>query len=60
MIVVSDTSCITALLNIDQAEILHRLYNTVVTPIAVERELLRHHSTLPELKEFVLSEAGET
>ena len=47
MIVVSDTSPITALLAVKQSELLLRLFGEVIIPEAVETELLRTHSTLP-------------
>src|SRR5262245_3574483 len=47
MIVVSDTSGITALLQIGRAELLLKLYREVVIPQAVERELRRAHSSIP-------------
>jgi len=45
--VVSDTSVITALLQIGQIELLPRLYTKVVLPEAVHEELGRAHSDLP-------------
>ncbi len=48
MIVVSDTSAITTLLQIGRSEILERLFGEVLIPDAVERELLRFHSRIPE------------
>lgn len=48
MIVVSDTSPLTALLTIGAAEILPRLFGEVVIPEAVRDELLRNHPTLPD------------
>ena len=47
MLVVSDTSPITALLAIDRFDILESLYGAIVVPSAVERELLGYHETLP-------------
>ena len=47
MIVVSDTSPITALLAVEQTELLKQLFGEVVIPSAVETELLRTHPTLP-------------
>ena len=47
MIVVSDTSPITALLAVKRAELLKQLFGEVVIPSAVETELLRTHPTLP-------------
>ena len=47
MIVVSDTSPITALLAVEKAELLKQLFAEVVIPNAVETELLRTHPALP-------------
>lgn len=47
MIVVSDTSPITALLAIGQSELLPKLFSEVLVPEAVHRELSRHHVALP-------------
>jgi len=47
MIVVSDTSPITALLAVEQADLLKQLFGEVVIPTAVETELLRTHPKLP-------------
>jgi predicted nucleic acid-binding protein len=47
MIVVSDTSPITALLTVKKAEVLKQLFGEVVIPNAVETELLRTHPVLP-------------
>jgi hypothetical protein len=47
MIVVSDTSPITALLAVEKAELLKLLFGEVVIPNAVETELLRTHPALP-------------
>ena len=47
MIVVSDTSPLTALLTVREAELLPRLFQEVVIPTAVETELRRSHATLP-------------
>lgn len=47
MIVVSDTSPLTALLTVGEAELLVRLFSVVWIPEAVEAELLRSHSRLP-------------
>lgn len=47
MIVVSDTSPLTALLTVEQAELLVRLFGDVVIPVAVSAELLRSHDRLP-------------
>ena len=48
MIVVSDTSAITSLLQIGRVELLAKLYEEVVIPEAVECELRHDHLTLPE------------
>jgi uncharacterized protein len=48
MIVVSDTSPITALLQIGLVDLLPKLYQEVVIPEAVDRELRRAHPTIPE------------
>jgi hypothetical protein len=48
MIVVSDTSPITALLSVGEERLLPALFAEVVIPEAVRDELLRCHSTLPE------------
>jgi predicted nucleic acid-binding protein len=47
MIVVSDTSPLTALLSVGQAEILPKLFERVVIPTAVCEELKRGHTSLP-------------
>lgn len=48
MIVVSDTSPITALLTIQQIDLLARLYGEVKIPPAVAEELLAYHTKIPE------------
>ena len=48
MIVVSDTSAITSLLQIQRADLLASLYHEVVIPAAVERELRHDHPVLPD------------
>lgn len=48
MIVVSDTSPITTLLQIGKADLLCRLYGEVLIPEAVRTELARWHEALPE------------
>lgn len=56
MIVVSDTSPITALLTIEQGGLLTKLFGEVIIPPAVELELLRSHPILPDwLRVQVLS-----
>jgi len=47
MIVISDTSPLTALLGIGSADILQQLFTEVVIPEAVRNELLHSHSILP-------------
>jgi predicted nucleic acid-binding protein len=47
MIVVSDTSPLTALLTVGEAEILLKLFAEVIIPEAVQNELLRSHPHLP-------------
>jgi uncharacterized protein len=46
MIVVSDTTAITSLLQINQCDLLARLYGEVVIPAAVRDELLAAHPNL--------------
>jgi predicted nucleic acid-binding protein len=48
MIVVSDTSPITALISIRHIELLRDLFTEVLVPEAVRAELLRGHSSLPD------------
>lgn len=48
MIVVSDTTAITSLLQINQCDLLAKLYGEVVIPAAVRDELLAAHPNLPE------------
>jgi len=48
MIVVSDTSAVTSLIQIGQLELLRELHGGVLIPEAVHRELLRAHRSLPE------------
>jgi len=47
VIVVSDTSPVTALLTVGMAELLPRLFAEVIVPEAVREELLRSHDRLP-------------
>ena len=47
MIVVSDTSPLTALLTTGEAELLARLFQEVVIPAAVQSKLVRSHRLLP-------------
>lgn len=53
MIIVSDTSPVTALLHVDRADLLRLLFGRVIIPPAVETELLRDHPILPEWVEVV-------
>ena len=48
MIVVSDTSPLTALLTVGEAELLPQLFQEVIIPQAVQNELLRNHDRLPD------------
>lgn len=48
MIVVSDTSAITSLIQVGRVEILARLYREIYIPQAVRNELAQTHPTLPE------------
>ena len=47
MIVISDTSAITALLQIGHADLLAQLFHEILIPEAVRDELLKNHSSLP-------------
>ncbi len=51
ILVVSDTSAISALLQVGQAQILQTLYDRIVIPPAVEQELLRAHREIPAFVE---------
>lgn len=53
MIVVSDTSAITSLIQVDSIALLHQLYGAILIPPAVARELRLHHSALPAFIEVV-------
>jgi len=48
MIVVSDTSSVSALLHIGPCDLLERLYGRVIIPEAVESELRRRFDSLPD------------
>jgi uncharacterized protein len=48
MIVVSDTSAITSLIQVGRVEVLARLYGKIFIPEAVRKGLLRTHPVLPE------------
>jgi len=58
VIVVSDTSPITALLTVGQIELLHRLYGDVKIPPAVDAELRAYHVELPDFIQTVAVEQG--
>lgn len=61
MIVVSDTSPLTALLTVGAAEILPNLFGEVIIPEAVRDELLHTHSSLPEwVRVVAVRNAAET
>jgi predicted nucleic acid-binding protein len=61
MIVVSDTSPLTALLTVNESEILPQLFAEVIVPRAVWQELQRSHDALPHwLKMRDVSDAQET
>ncbi len=47
MIVVSDTSPLTALLTVGEADLLVRLFGDVIIPKEVQNELARSHTSLP-------------
>lgn len=51
MIVISDTSVITSLIQIGRATLLQQLYGVVVIPEAVHRELQRSHAYIPSFFE---------
>jgi predicted nucleic acid-binding protein len=53
MVVISDTSPLTALLLADESGLLRMLFDRVVIPPAVQRELLRAHSQLPAWLEVI-------
>ena len=47
ILVVSDTSAVSALLQTEQVGLLERLYDQIVIPSVVEQELLRGHASIP-------------
>jgi uncharacterized protein len=53
MIVVSDTSVVTSLIQTGLLTLLQDLYGAVLIPQAVHRELLRSHRSLPAFDCFV-------
>jgi hypothetical protein len=60
MIVVSDTSPLTALLTVGEADLLPKLFAEVVIPEAVRDELLRSHPRLPDwLRVAVVKDCDE-
>ena len=54
MIVVSDTSAITSLIQIGRIDLLKSLYGEITIPSGVENELRQTHATLPD---FIISRA---
>ena len=60
MIVVSDTSPLTSLLQIGHERVLLDLYGSVVIPEAVERELRRGHPGLPTFLKVISPKNRET
>ncbi len=52
MIVVSDTSPITALPQIDEGRLLPELFGEVIVQVGVQTELLKFHETLPDWLEI--------
>jgi predicted nucleic acid-binding protein len=53
MIVVSDTSPITALLTIQKIDLLRQLYSDVKIPPAVSKELRAYHDSIPDFIQTV-------
>jgi predicted nucleic acid-binding protein len=53
MVVISDTSPLTALLQAGREQLLQALFVRVVVPPAVQRELLRAHTSLPPWLEVI-------
>lgn len=47
MIVVSDTSALSSLIDIDQIALLWKLYDEVIIPVGVRDELLKRHTPVP-------------
>ena len=52
MLIVSDTSAVTSLLQIGQCDLLKKLFGRVLLAPAVEAELLQFHSSIPEFLEI--------
>jgi uncharacterized protein len=48
MIIVSDTSPLSALITVNQADLLRLIFGEVIIPNTVRSELLRFHASLPE------------
>ena len=48
ILVVSDTSAISALVQIGETSILRHLYDRILIPRAVQQELLRSHKSIPD------------
>jgi uncharacterized protein len=48
MIIVSDTSPLSALITVNQADLLRLIFGEVIIPNTVRSELLRFHANLPE------------
>lgn len=51
MLVVSDTSPVSSLIQIGREELLRQLFGTVCVPVFVRDELARFHATIPEFLE---------
>jgi predicted nucleic acid-binding protein len=58
VIVVSDTSPITALLTIQKIDLLRQLYGTVIIPEAVAQELHAYHTLIPAFIQTASAEDG--
>jgi predicted nucleic acid-binding protein len=59
MIVVSDTSPLTALMTVGKSDLLARIFGEVLIPTAVKAELLRSHVVLPDwLKVHAVSDTA--
>jgi uncharacterized protein len=56
MIVVSDTSVITSLIQIGQLEVLQKLHGQVLIPVAVRDELAVTHQSIPSFLEVRLAQ----
>lgn len=60
MIVVSDTSAITSLIQIGRIDLLPSLFQAVMIPEAVARELKRNHPVLPALLQVASAASATT